>query len=155
MHQTGMIDILMQFHFVNEGGCLTTPLLMMGIDIFVGTVHAMATKTFQSSRMRIGLSKKTGEIAILLIGELLSFSMGLPRYVMSCVSAYIIFMEFMSIMENCEKSGVPIPKFIKNIVNNVDESLTEDDYKALTTRLNEALKTVEDLEEENKKRGDQ
>ena len=155
MDHTEMIDILMQFHFVNEGWCLTTPLFMMGIDIFVGTVHAMATKTFRSSRMRIGLSKKTGEIAILLIGELFSFSMGLPRYVMSCVSAYIIFMEFMSIMENCEKSGVPIPKFIKNIVNNVDESLTEDDYKALTTRLNEALKTVEDLEEENKKRGDQ
>lgn len=126
---------------------------MMGIDILVGTVHAMATKNFQSSRMRIGLSKKTGEIAILLIGELLSFSMGLPRYVMSCVSAYIIFMEFMSIMENCEKSGVPIPKAIKNIVNNTDESLT--DYKALTTRLNEALKTVEDLEQESKKkRGD-
>ncbi|WP_317312942.1 phage holin family protein [Absicoccus porci] len=148
-----IVEFFRHFHFVNEAWCFTTPLCMMALDIILGTINAIATKTFKSSRMRVGLSKKSGEIAILVLGELFSFAMGLPKELMTGVSAYIIFMEFMSIMENCEKSGVPVPKFIKAIVNNVDESLSEDDYKALTTRLNQAIKTVEELEEESKKKG--
>lgn len=148
-----IVEFFRHFHFVNETWCFTTPLCMMALDIILGTINAIATKTFKSSRMRVGLSKKSGEIAILGLGELFSFAMGLPKELMTGVSAYIIFMEFMSIMENCEKSGVPVPKFIKAIVNNVDESLSEDDYKALTTRLNQAIKTVEELEEESKKKG--
>lgn len=148
-----IVEFFRHFHFVNETWCFTTPLCMMALDIILGTINAIATKTFKSSRMRVGLSKKSGEIAILVLGELFSFAMGLPKGLMTGVSAYIIFMEFMSIMENCEKSGVPVPKFIKAIVNNVDESLSEDDYKALTTRLNQAIKTVEELEEESKKKG--
>lgn len=148
-----IVEFFRHFHFVNENWCFTTPLCMMALDIILGTINAIATKTFKSSRMRVGLSKKSGEIAILVLGELFSFAMGLPKELMRGVSAYIIFMEFMSIMENCEKSGVPVPKFIKAIVNNVDESLSEDDYKALTTRLNQAIKTVEELEEESKKKG--
>lgn len=148
-----IVEFFRHFHFVNETWCFTAPLCMMALDIILGTINAIATKTFKSSRMRVGLSKKSGEIAILVLGELFSFAMGLPKELMTGVSAYIIFMEFMSIMENCEKSGVPVPKFIKAIVNNVDESLSEDDYKALTTRLNQAIKTVEELEEESKKKG--
>lgn len=148
-----IVEFFRHFHFVNETWCFTTPLCMMALDIILGTINAIATKTFKSSRMRVGLSKKSGEIAILVLGELFSFAMGPPKELMTGVSAYIIFMEFMSIMENCEKSGVPVPKFIKAIVNNVDESLSEDDYKALTTRLNQAIKTVEELEEESKKKG--
>lgn len=148
-----IVEFFRHFHFVNETWCFTTPLCMMALDIILGTINAIATKTFRSSRMRVGLSKKSGEIAILVLGELFSFAMGHPKELMTGVSAYIIFMEFMSIMENCEKSGVPVPKFIKSIVNNVDESLSEDDYKALTTRLNQAIKTVEELEEESKKKG--
>lgn len=146
MDQNGMIDILMRFHFVNEGWCLTTPLLMMGIDIFVGTVHAMATKTFQSSRMRIGLSKKTGEIAILVLGELFSFSLCLPHYIMSCVSFYIIMMEFMSIMENVDKMGVPLPKFLSEVINNKDDTISEEQYVDMANKLKKAMDLIEELE---------
>ena len=60
---------------------------------------------------------------ILVVGELVSYGLFLPDAVMNCVSFYIIFMEFVSILENVDALGVPIPKFIKDVINNVDDQL--------------------------------
>jgi toxin secretion/phage lysis holin len=135
------IDILTNFHFVNETWVLVTPLLLMAVDIVTGTIYAWASKTFQSRRMRTGLSKKVGEISILVIGEVLSFSLGLPRYIMSGISAYIILMELMSVMENADKMGAPIPRSIKKVINNVSDEvngeLTEEEIKEILKRMKE------------------
>lgn len=139
------VDILTNFHFVNEAWVLATPLLLMAVDIVTGTIYAWASRTFQSKRMRIGLSKKVGEISILVIGEVLSFSLGLPRYIMSGISAYIILMELMSIMENADKMGVPIPASIKKVINNATDEincectteLTAEEIKEILKRMKE------------------
>lgn len=94
----------------------------------------------------MGLSKKTGEIAILVIGELFSFSLGLPHYIMSCISFYIIMMEFMSIMENIDKMGVPLPKFISEVINNKDDSISEEQYVDMANKLKKAMDLIEELE---------
>ena len=140
------IDIVMNFRFVNEFWTLVTPLCLMGIDIATGTVNAFAKKQFKSKKMRMGLSKKTGEIAILVIGELFSFSLGLPHYIMSCISFYIIMMEFMSIMENIDKMGVPLPKFISDVINNKDDSISEEQYVDMANKLKKAMDLIEELE---------
>ena len=140
------IDIVMNFRFVNEFWTLVTPLFLMGIDIVTGTVNAFAKKQFKSKKMRIGLSKKTGEIAILVIGELFSFSLCLPHYIMSCISFYIIMMEFMSIMENIDKMGVPLPKFISEVINNKDDSISEEQYVDMANKLKKAMDLIEELE---------
>lgn len=135
------IDILTNFHFVNEAWVLVTPILLMTVDIVTGTVYAWSSKTFQSKRMRSGLSKKVGEISILVIGEVLSFSLGLPRYIMSGISAYIILMELMSVMENADKMGAPIPKSIKKVINNVNDEvnheLTNEEIEEILKRMKE------------------
>ena len=84
-----------------------------------------------------------GELSILVIGELFSYGMRLPAYIMPCVSAYIIFMEVMSVMENLKKMGVPIPGFINRVLNTVDDVLREED-------VTEAVKKVAELEKELK-----
>lgn len=140
------IDIVMNFRFVNEFWTLVTPLFLMGIDIVTGTVNAFAKKQFKSKKMRIGLSKKTGEIAILVIGELFSFSLCLPHYIMSCISFYIIMMEFMSIMENIDKMGVPLPRFISDVINNKDDSISEEQYVDMANRLKKAMDLIDELE---------
>ena len=135
------IDILTNFHFVNEAWVLVTPILLMTVDIVTGTVYAWSSKTFQSKRMRSGLSKKVGEISILVIGEVLSFSLGLPRYIMSGISAYIILMELTSVMENADKMGAPIPKSIKKVINNVNDEvnheLTNEEIEEILKRMKE------------------
>jgi toxin secretion/phage lysis holin len=95
----------------------------MAIDVVTGLLKAFVTKTFQSSVLRAGGCKKAGEVAVLGVGELFTCALVLPDYVMIMVSAYIVFMEIMSIIENVDKLGVPIPAFVRDVVNNVDDQL--------------------------------
>ena len=136
-----IVTFLENFRFRNEFWILILPVSLMAIDILTGLLYAWSTETFKSKKMRSGLSKKVGEIAILVIGELFSYGMRIPPLIMAGISAYIIFMEFMSIMENLKKLGVPIPGFIAKILNTVDLALKEED-------ITEALKKVAELEKE-------
>lgn len=118
-----LLQFVSQFDFRNEWWVLFTPLIIMGVDIITGVVKAWANKIFEASIMRTGLGKKAGEVAVLIVGELLSYALNLPGIVMNAVSFYIIFMEAMSIMENVNQLGIPIPRFIKDVINNANETL--------------------------------
>lgn len=116
-------EIFKNVRFVNEVWVFVIPLILMVIDIATGSINAWAKKEFKSCRMREGLVKKCGEIMILAIGELFTMGMVLPIYIMSFVSAYIIFMELISICENLKKMGIPIPKFISKALDNAEKEL--------------------------------
>ena len=118
-----------QFHFRNELWVLFIPLGLMGIDILTGVIKAWAQNDFKSAIMRAGLAKKAEEILILVAGELISFGLMLPDAVMNGVSFYIIFMEVMSILENADELGIPVPKFVRDVINNVDDKLQHGDKK--------------------------
>lgn len=125
-----MEDILKfveQFHFRNELWVLFIPLGLMAIDVLTGIIKAWAHNEFKSAIMRAGLAKKAGEIMILVVGELISYGLILPDLIMNGISFYIIFMEVMSILENADELGIPIPKFVKDVINNVDEQLQHGD----------------------------
>lgn len=140
-----IVTFLENFQFRNEFWILILPVSLMAIDILTGLLYAWSTETFKSKKMRSGLSKKVGEIAILVIGELFSYGMRIPPVIMAGISAYIIFMEFMSIMENLKKLGVPIPGFISKILNTVDLALREEDITEALTKVAELEKEVEKL----------
>jgi len=131
-------NIINEIHFANMLWLLLIPVAMMAIDIVTGLINAWATNSFQSARMRTGLAKKCGEIIIILIGMMFTYGMNLPRYILTGIAIYIIFMELMSVMENLKKLGVPIPAFISKVLNNVDETLkTAEDYEELKRQLEE------------------
>jgi len=118
-----IFEFVSQFHFRNELWVLFIPLGLMAIDVLSGIIKAWAHNDFQSAIMRSGLAKKAGEIMILVVGELISFGLMLPGTIMNGVSFYIIFMEIMSILENADELGIPVPKFVKDVINNVDDQL--------------------------------
>lgn len=118
-----ILEFILQFHFRNELWVLFIPLGLMAIDVLTGVIKAWAKNNFETRVMRTGLAKKAGEILILVVGELISFGLMLPDTVMNCISFYIIFMEAMSIIENIDRLGVPIPKFVKDVINNTNETL--------------------------------
>lgn len=118
-----------QFQFRNELWVLFIPLGLMAIDILTGVIKAWAQHDFKPAIMRAGLAKKAGEILILVAGEIISYGLNLPEAVMNAASFYIIFMEVMSILENLDKLGVPIPKFVKDVISNVDDQLQHGDKK--------------------------
>ena len=135
------MEMLQNFHFQNEVWVLIFPLALMVIDFITGSINAWANNDFKSKKMRSGLNKKTGEIAIIVIGELFSYGLGLPVYIMNLISGYIIIMELTSVLENLNKMGVPIPKFISESLSNATNSLADDDWSTL-------LEKVEKLEEQ-------
>lgn len=125
-----IIQFVSQFHFRNELWVLFIPLGLMAIDVLTGIIKAWAHNDFQSAIMRAGLAKKAGEIMILVVGELVSYGLMLPDVIMNCISFYIIFMEVMSILENADELGIPVPKFVRDVINNVDDKLQHgDDHK--------------------------
>ena len=124
-----IIQVVEQFHFRNELWVLFIPLGLMAIDVLTGIIKAWAHNDFQSAIMRAGLAKKAGEIMILVVGELVSYGLILPDVIMNCISFYIIFMEVMSILENADELGIPVPKFVKDVINNVDDKLQHGDKK--------------------------
>ena len=138
------IEILRAFRFRNEWWVLVLPISLMFVDVITGLLKAFMTKTFQSSVLRAGGCKKAGEVAVLGVGELFTCALVLPDYVMILISAYIVFMEIMSIIENVDKLGVPIPAFVRDVVNNVDDQLTN-------RHLSDAeIKQIKELIEKNK-----
>ena len=118
-------NILDKVKFANEIWVFIIPGVLMAVDILTGSLNAWAKANFKSFKMREGLVKKCGEITILAIGQLFTVGLVLPTYIMSGISFYIIFMELISICENLQKMGVPIPKFIKKALDDTEKALEE------------------------------
>ena len=130
--------ILNEIHFASLTWLLLIPVAMMAIDIVTGLLYAWSTKTFESAKMRTGLAKKCGEIMTIVIGMLFVYGTNIPTYILTGISAYIIFMELMSVLENLDKLGVPIPAFISKVLNNVDDALTNaEDVEELKKEIDE------------------
>lgn len=135
--------ILNEIHFASLTWLLLIPVAMMAIDIVTGLLHAWSTKTFESAKMRTGLAKKCGEIMIILIGMMFVYGTNIPTYILTGISAYIIFMELMSVLENLDKLGVPIPAFISKVLNNVDDALqNSEDVEEIKQELEELRTAV-------------
>ena len=116
---------LENLRFANELWIFLVPAILMALDVITGSINAWAKKDFKSYKMRTGLVKKCGEITILVVGTLFKFAFGLPWYIVGGVAFYIIFMELISICENLDQMGVPIPKFISKALSEAQKKLDE------------------------------
>lgn len=141
-----LMKSLQGFEFRNAFWCLVLPLILMGFDVLTGFLNAWIKHEVKSAKLRAGLSKKVGELSILVIGELFSYALRLPSEVMKFLAVYIIFMELISIIENLDKLGVPIPKSIEKVINNDLKTLDNaepEDVKATVKEVTNG-KTADD-----------
>lgn len=102
---------------------LLIPLICIAVDFVTGVLYAWSTGHLKSYKMRQGLARKSGELLILILGEAFTYGMFLPVYILWFLSAYIIFMELVSIIENLRKMGIKIPKFIEVALEAIDEAI--------------------------------
>lgn len=137
------IELLKHFHFANEAWVLILPCVLMALDIVTGLIKSWKLRKFESTKMRSGLAKKVGELAIIVIGELFSFALGLPRQIMQFISLYITFMELMSNLENCGELGAPLPKKLIKILKAVEDDAKEGESENIK-KAEEALKNLEE-----------
>ena len=139
-----LTDILRHLQFTSPTWVYALPLILMGVDILTGLVNAcFKEKNFQSSVMRAGLTKKVGEIAIIIVAIVLTYGLGIPPALMKVIVAYISFMELMSIFENADKMGVPIPRFVKTFINNVNDTIQNDDLQTTIEKMHKLEAVLE------------
>lgn len=124
-----MKELLNAVHFSDDLWTVILPMILMAIDIITGVTNAWIKKELDSSILRKGLGKKLGEISAILIGEIFVVAFGLTMFLADGISLYIIIMELISICENFEELGVPIPKFIKRALAITNEKILEEDKK--------------------------
>ena len=62
---------------------------------------------------------------------------------MKGIVIYIAFMELMSIFENADKMGVPLPFFVKSLVNNIQDSIQNDDLKTAIEKMHKLEAVLE------------
>lgn len=102
-------------------------LLFIIIDFISGIICALKNKEFTSGVMRRGLYNKSGELILLGVGYLVSYTMkyyniGYSSTFYLTVSAYIIIMEISSIIENV---GKIYPKLVPYVIRKCFKQLQE------------------------------
>ena len=139
-----LTEILQHLNFTSPTWVYALPLILMGIDILTGLVNAcFKEKNFQSSVMRAGLTKKVGEIAIIVVAIVCTYGLGIPTVLTKSIVLYISVMELMSIFENADKMGVPIPRFVKTFINNVNDTIQNDDLQTTIEKMHKLEAVLE------------
>lgn len=116
-----MEEMITNLEFSNNFWEIFLPLILMVFDIITGYYNAWKTKKISSSKMRDGLGKKLAELVYIIVGILISHAFNL-KAIGYFISLYIVYMELVSIAENCSKLGVRMPKQLKDKLNNNDGS---------------------------------
>lgn len=88
---------------------------LMALDILSGLLMSLMTKTFSSSKMRLGLYHKIGEILVIMLSAIMEYAVSYVEIsanipVLSATLAYIIAMEAGSILENAKRMNKGLGK---------------------------------------------
>lgn len=103
---------------------LETILVFQLVDIISGLLSAVKSRNVSSSKMKVGIFNKFGEILVLVVTFILKPATGVDLTV--AVLTYYIFMEGVSVLENLSKAGVQIPsnleKYLQSGKSEVDQN---------------------------------
>ena len=131
---------LMSVGFREDFWILLLPSCCIAIDIITGVLNAWIENNVKSYLLRQGLGKKSGELLAVVLGELLVCALSVPKELLTATSVYIVFMEVISIFENLNKLGVPIPWFIKKALGAASNALIGSEKEELSEDVQEVLK---------------
>lgn len=104
-------NIIQNLDFSSVGWMIATPIIFSIFDIITGFIQAVINKDVQSSKMRVGLLHKILICIVLVSGFVVGLSFNLP-IISKFISAYIVVMEIISILENLKKAGLDFSVFL-------------------------------------------
>ena len=107
--------------FTNEKWILLFPLVLIAFDVITGFIKGFANKEVSSTVMRKGLAKKLCEVLLIVVSIVACIALSIPSVFTTVVSSYICVMEAVSIIENLDSLGVPIPKILREAISKAKE----------------------------------
>ena len=120
-------DSLKQVSFTHTYWALLLPLILMAADILTGWLQASINGTWDSTKMRKGLFRKSAEIAFLLLALIVQTALVIPLNIFIFISIYICIMEALSVLENLSQAGLPVPGWITSRLKKAVDAMTNDD----------------------------
>ena len=121
------MESLQQINFTHRYWIVLLPIIMMATDIITGWLQAAINGTWDSTKMRVGLFRKSGEILVVIVAYAIQEGISLPVDVPAFIAGYIVVMEILSICENLDQAGLPVPRWITRRLKKVAKDMTEDD----------------------------
>ena len=113
--------------FTERYWIILLPAIMMAADILTGWIQATINGTWDSTKMRKGLYRKSGELLVILLAYFIYIAINFPIDIPAFIAVYIIVMELISVCENLNLAGLPVPTWIIKRLGKVAKDLTEED----------------------------
>lgn len=120
-----MENITQEIQFTHRYWVILLPLFLMAADIVTGWIQASVNDTWESTKMRKGLFRKSGELSVIVIAYVVYVAISLPVDVPAFIAVYISIMEILSVCENLDQAGVPMPVWITRKLKKVAQDLNE------------------------------
>ncbi len=119
-------EITEEIHYSHSYWVFLLPLVMIASDIISGWVQATINSTWDSTKMRKGLYRKTLEI--LAVGVLWTFGTAFDMPALPIgASLYVVLMESVSVLENLDLAGIPVPIWVVKRLKKTMQSMIEGD----------------------------
>ena len=101
------------------------PVLGAMADIITGWIQASINATWDSTKMRKGLFRKGGELLVVVLAFVTEYALQVAAqaHIATFLSIYIVIMEALSVLENLDQAGVPIPPIIRDRLGKVKHDL--------------------------------
>lgn len=128
-----MENITQEITFTHRYWVLLLPLVLMTADIVTGWIQASVNNTWDSTKMRTGLFRKSGEMLVIVVAYVISVAISLPVDVPAWIAVYICIMEIISVCENLDQAGVPMPTWITKKLKKVADDLSNGEEHDDTT----------------------
>lgn len=122
-----MENITQEITFTHRYWVLLLPLVLMTADIVTGWIQATINNVWDSTKMRTGLFRKSGEMLVIVVAYVISVAINLPVDVPAWIAIYISIMEIISVCENLDQAGIPMPVWITRKLKKVAEDLSNGD----------------------------
>lgn len=120
-----MENITQEIQFTHRYWVILLPLFLMAADIVTGWIQASVNDTWESTKMRKGLFRKSGELSVIAVAYVVYVAISLPVDVPAFIAVYISIMEILSVCENLDQAGVPMPVWITRKLKKVAQDLNE------------------------------
>ncbi len=122
MYRTEIID---ELHYSHTYWIFLLPLVLIASDVVSGWIQATINSTWDSTKMRKGLFRKGGEMLVIVIAWVVGIAIPMDINIAVFFSAYIVLMELVSVIENLDLAGIPMPVWVIKRLKKTMQTFTE------------------------------
>lgn len=108
--------------WVHLGPTMQVLVILIGFDILTGLISGYIKKSLDSTVGRRGVAQKALILILCNVGSRSSSILNIGFDVGSAIAGFYCVNELLSIVENCDGAGVPIPEFLKSAMKKVREA---------------------------------